>query len=62
MIREDQRISNNNILSSPSCEDNDLSDVVRRQSLDALVHGISLLLIATETDEGELLQNKIQSA
>jgi len=55
MIREDQRVSEHDILPAAGRKHDDLSDVVWGEWLDALVHSVCLCLVAIEADDREFL-------
>jgi len=50
MIRKYKRISNNDVLSPTSSENNDFGDVVGCQGFDAFVYGAGFFCVASETD------------
>ena len=55
MIREKQSVGQDDVLAPSGRENHHLGDVVWRQRLAALVHGVGLGLVAVEADDGEFL-------
>ena len=55
VVREDQRVSQHDILSSASSKDNHLSNVVWCQRLTASINCISFGLVASKSDNREFL-------
>jgi hypothetical protein len=54
MVRENQRIRQDNILPPANSKDNNLRDILRSQRLDALIHLLRLIDITAEPHNTEL--------
>lgn len=55
VVREDQRVSQNNILSSSSCKNNNLCYIIRSQGLAACVDCVGFCFVAVKSDYREFL-------
>jgi len=58
VIGEDQRVCQHHILSPPSSEDDNFSNVVRRQRFTTSINSICFRPITAESDNGEFLIGK----